>query len=132
MPNRHWTEAAHTSTTKGCCATFSFSLVSLVPKLCLGTHFRETPFRVTSTPVRNNIDQTSLAAIIPRTGISPMDRLIDIASLDRIVMDVFQFLNEHLVIGDLFRVTPFLPHLIGAFFLVAAFEGAQLPQDRGS
>src|SRR6266496_1687970 len=73
---------------------------SLVPKLRLGTpswklRF-EPPFNTNSIPVRNDIHQPRLARIVPSTGITPVQRVIDIASFNRIVMNVLQLLLHHL------------------------------------
>src|SRR6266487_4173865 len=82
---------------------------SLVPKLRL-----EPPFNTNSIPVRNDIHQPRLARIVPSTGITPVQRVIDIASFNRIVMNVLQLLLHHLGVDHLFWHACFLPHLCSA------------------
>jgi hypothetical protein len=54
-----------------------------------------------------------------------MCRIIDVAALDRIQMDVLQFLSHHFLIHDLLGMTPLLPYLVLAILLVPGLEKAQ-------
>jgi hypothetical protein len=71
----------------------------VVPKLRLGTHSPETPFPTSytllhcSAPIGIHLHQSLLARIVVAAGITPMDRIIDVAALDRIVMNVVELLR---------------------------------------
>ena len=54
---------------------------------------------------------------------------IDIASFDRIVVDIFQFLNHHFVGLNLLRMNAFFPELIIAFDFVCPFESLHVLQN---
>ena len=58
-----------------------------------------------------------------------MDRVIDVAASDRIVVDVFQLLPHHFVALNHLRMTTLLPKLIISVGLVLGFEAFQLSED---
>jgi hypothetical protein len=65
-------------------------------------HFQPSPFS-------KDWDQPSLSLIIPGTGIAPMSSIFHVASLDRIEMDIVEFLPQHIFILDKLRVAAFFP-----------------------
>src|ERR1700722_694127 len=102
----------------------------LVPKLRLGTHSTEPPFprrtprRHCSAPIGNHLRQSRLARIVAGAGITPMDRIIDVAALDRIVVNVVELLVHHFVVADLLGFAALFPNLVLTFSLVTQLEGA--------
>jgi hypothetical protein len=60
--------------------------------------------------------------IIPRTRISPMQRVIHVPSTQGIVVTVVQLLQHHFVVFDLLRMASFLPELVLLIDLVPQFE----------
>ena len=51
--------------------------------------------------------------------------LVDIAALDRVLVDIIQLLTHHYLGFNELRVTAFLPNLIPAFGLVRTLEERQ-------
>jgi hypothetical protein len=85
-----------------------------------GTRY-EIPFK----PGPNHLNQTVLTGIITRTGIAPMFRLVHVAPLYGIVMNVIQLLtHNHLRFDDL-RMIAFFPNLISGLLLMGAFKKRQ-------
>ena len=75
-----------------------------------------------SPPRRANLYQSLISRIIPDAGISPMLSLINLASLDRVLMNIVLFLPKHrLTFYDL-RVTAFLPDLANGFLFMRTLE----------
>ena len=57
-----------------------------------------------------------------------MHRVIDIAPFNGIIMNVFDFLQHHLITLDLLRMRTFFPNLIFAIFFMRLFIESQLPE----
>src|SRR5438093_8935944 len=98
------------------------------PNSRLGTHLRETPVSRPSPPSGHHVHQPRHPRVIPRTGIPPMRRLIDVAALHGVVVHVFQLLPHHPVVADLFGMAALLPDLVLAVGLVPKLGGAKLPE----
>src|SRR2546430_1033142 len=77
-----------------------------------------------------NGNQSRQAGVVAGTGVAPMNRLIDVAALHRVEVDVLQFLSHHLVALDQLRMTPLLPELVLPVRLVTRLLLGELLQER--
>jgi hypothetical protein len=105
----------------------------LGPKLCLGPQVLEALLRPSrfaskaiSAPIRRYLDHPLLPSIVSRAGISPRERIINIAPLERIVVHVLELLPHHVSALDFLGVAPHLPQLIVGFGFVRQLVKAKL------
>jgi len=77
--------------------------------------------RESTTPFRINFQHPVCPCVIARAGISPMHRIVDIASFNGILVDVFDFLQHHRKILYLLRMRAFFPELIIAVYFMRLF-----------
>jgi len=103
----------------------------LVPKLRLGTRWWRSSAspRVPSAPVGHYRNESRHARVIPSARISPVGRIVHVAALHRVPVDVLKLLLHHLVAPDHLRMAAFLPKLVVAFALVFRFQVAEEAED---
>jgi len=68
--------------------------------------------RDSAIPFRINFQHPFFPRVITRTGIAPMHRIVDIATFNRFLVDVFDFLQHHRRVLYLLGMRAFFPDLI--------------------
>lgn len=73
------------------------------------------------SPVGADVDDAGLACVITGTAVPPMNRIVDVTTTQRIVVDVLDLLPHHVVRFDDFGMAAFLPYLKVLVDLVPQF-----------
>lgn len=81
-------------------------------------------------PVHDGLQQSWLTSVAASTRVAPSSGIVNKASTNRVVMDVFDFLPHHILRLDLDRVAAFLPELVVLIFLVTKLVVPQLLKQR--
>ena len=116
--------------------TFSLTLVDQIPPTTLFTRFTyfivptlhvEMQSRTLLRPLSPNInlDQTWISGIIGGIGVPPMFGYVNIATLNRIVMDVIEFFPHDAVTKNKFGMNAFQPKLVFTVILAGKFGKPQ-------
>src|SRR6266481_871635 len=92
FPSSAWEPTSRSSASR----SWSGASPDGAPKQSLGARAWERGLQL--HPIRHDIDQSGLARVISRAGISPVQGVIDITALNRIVVNVFELLPHHVVI----------------------------------
>ncbi len=101
--------------------------IYLVPTLRVGMQRGRFASRLGSEP--RYFNHPLRPRVVSCTGTPPMQRIVNIASPYRIVMNIFNLLNHHLLILNHLRMTALLPDLIISVAPMLQFVIIQLSED---